>query len=142
MSDENGFTFLEMLLVLFIVMLFTSIVFSFSIQYSEKKVIDYFMHQVQLDILRAQATAIEEQQRIEFWFGDNNRYKIYNEFGFTYEEKPFPEGITLIKESNLKVLKFSPFGEVNSFGKVRFLTSEGEKVLTIHIHKGRIRYEQ
>lgn len=142
MNNEKGFTLIEMLLVLFIVMLFTSIAFSFSVQYSEKKVIDQFMNQVQFDILAAQAKAIEEQRRIEIRFGDDKRYSMFNEFGDPYFERHFPEGVTFDQYSTLKVIKFSSVGEVSEFGTLKFQTPTKEKVIIINIHKGRIRYEK
>lgn len=142
MINEKGFTLIETLFVLFTVMLFTAIACSFSVQYSEKKVIDEFMNQVQLDILVAQAKAIEEQQRIEIRFGDDKRYSMFNEFGELYLERHFPEGVTFNQYSTLKVIRFSTLGEVSEFGKIKFKTPIKEKEIIINIHKGRIRYEE
>lgn len=140
--NEKGFTLIEMLSVLFIVMLFTGIALTFSFQYSEKKVIDQFMNQVQLDILTAQAKAIGEQQRIEIQFSEDHRYTMFNSFMEPYNERLFPEGVTFNKYSNLKVIRFSPSGEVNAFGTLKFNTEYGDKELIININKGRIRYEK
>ena len=140
--NEKGFTLIEMLLVLFIVLLFSAIAFKFTIQYSEKRVIEQVITQLQLDILTAQAKAIEEQQSVQIKFSVDNRYVMFNEFGTIYVERNLPEEIKFNILSNLQRIWFTSLGEVVGFGTIRFNTSEGEKVLIINIHKGRIRYEK
>lgn len=67
-KTDKGFTLIEMLLVLFIVMVVSSFVYKISLTITEKQVIDQFLNQVQLDIQSMQALAIEEKKTINVLF--------------------------------------------------------------------------
>ncbi|MCT6817701.1 MAG: competence protein ComG, partial [Lysinibacillus fusiformis] len=60
-QNEWGFTILEMLIVLFLVMSLTAIVSKFSLQLAESKELDRFFTQVQLDIQYIQTYSINQR---------------------------------------------------------------------------------
>ncbi|MFP3918760.1 type II secretion system protein [Lysinibacillus telephonicus] len=143
LKNNHGYTLIEMLIVLFIVVTISSIVFQFTIKLTEKRVVEQFFNEVMLDIQRVQALAIEEGRTITFVFIDNNTYKAYYELGGkSILEKSFPKGIELNIYSNLKKIEFYPSGEIGKFGTVLFNTPFGEKRLIVNMQKGRLRLNE
>lgn len=141
--NNDGFTLLEMMLVLFIVVTISSVVLHFTIKITEKRVVDQFLNQVLFDLQRIQALAIEEETSITFVFNDNNTYKAYYDLGgVNILERSFPAGIELNIFSNLKKIDFYSTGEVGKFGSILFKTPFGEKRLIVNMQKGRLRLEK
>ncbi|RNC99218.1 type II secretion system protein [Lysinibacillus halotolerans] len=140
MKNDQGFSLIEMLLVLFIVIVVSSIVYKVTYTISEKQAVEQFFNQVQLDIQRMQALAIEEKKTINVLFSDNNTYKAYYSLdGKKIFERSFPSIVQLNIYSNLKNIVIYPNGEVVNFGKIIFYTPFGERQLIVNIQKGRMR---
>ena len=129
-----------MLLVLFIVLLISSIVFKVSIGISEKRVVAQFFNQLVFDLQEMQALAIEKDQTIIFQFHTENKYKAY--FSSTDQvivEKVYPKNIKFEALSNLKRIIINSNGDVSNFGTARFYTPCGETNLITYIKEGRMR---
>lgn len=140
MKNHNGFTLIEILLVLFIVLLTTSIVFQITVTISDKRLVDQFFQQLMLDIHEMQARAIENEEAIYIQFYNSNHYKALSVFSEeVLLERDFPPNIKLDIYSNLKRFIINPTGEVSNFGTIRFDTPYGEKKLIIYIKEGRMR---
>ena len=139
-NNSNGFTLIEMLLVLFIVLLTSSIVFKITLTMTEKRVVNQFFQQVMLDIQEIQSLAIAINEPFNVQFYTNNHYKGYSIFsGEIIFERDFPKNITLEVTSNLKYFMVHPNGDVSNFGTIRFNTNFGQKNLIIYIKEGRMR---
>lgn len=138
--NEYGYTLLEMLIVLFIVVVISSITFHFTNYFAEKREIDYFFFQLQLDIGRAQALATEIGGTVDVVFLDDNTYKIYHKWDEIILERKFPKNVQMNFYSKFKRIRFDSLGEVQEFGSVSFKTSLGDRHLIIYISKGRSRY--
>lgn len=140
-SKEKGFTLIEVLLVLFIVVLIGSIVSHVSYKLSEESVVDQFIHQVTLDIQRMQTLAMEKEVYTTIVFLDNGTYKGYiqNEYNNPLLEKQFPTNIKLNKNSNLKRIRFNINGDIIEFGSIVFFTYDGYRQLIVNIEKGRLK---
>ena len=138
--NSNGFTLIEMLLVLFIVLLISSIVFKITLTMTEKRIVNQFFQQVMLDIQEIQALAIARNEPFNIQFYNYNHYKAYGIFsGEFIVERDFPKNITLEVTSNLKYFMVHPNGDVSNFGTIRFNTNLGQKNLIIYIKEGRMR---
>ncbi|MFC5559264.1 competence type IV pilus minor pilin ComGD [Ureibacillus thermophilus] len=140
MKDEKGFTLLEMLLVLMIVLLIGGITSSFSIKVTEKMIVDQFFHQLKLDIQMAQMWAIEHEKSCYVSFSSAKKYKIFHQMNEVLLEREIPELITFSNLSTLSTLSINSKGIVRNFGTLTFHTPDGVKLLIINIDKGRIRY--
>jgi len=140
MKNSNGYTLIEMLLVLFIVLLLSSIVFHITVTISEKRAVEQFFQQLVLDIQEMQALAIEKEETIIMQF-NNYQYKAF----YAYKldniifQKDLPTNIQLEDTSNLKRFRINANGEVAEFGTIIFNTPFGIKHLIIYITKGRLR---
>lgn len=140
--NEKGFTMLEMLLVLMIVMVVSSSVL-FLISPKMKKVEEErFYKQLHLDILRLQAISIGELGYTVLDF-PNNRTKYEGKMrGMLLFEKEFPQQIRLSSNSSLKDIAFHPNGNISDFGNLLFKTDDGEKRMTVYIGRGVINFEK
>lgn len=140
LKNHYGFTLIEVLLVLFIFLLITSIVFQVTVTLSEKRAIDQFFNQLMMDIHEMQARAKGNGETIFIQFDNGNHYKATSvSSGEIILEKDFPHNIQLDIYSNLKRFIINSKGEVSDFGTVRFNTPSGNKNLIIYIKEGRMR---
>lgn len=139
--NQKGFTFVEMLLVLLVLVIVSSIVSQLSVKAFDKQAVEQFFYQVSLDIQHMQTLAMKEGVYTTIQFFDNNTYKGYiqNEYNNPEFERILPEGITLNYYSNLKLIKFNNFGAVHDFGKIIFYTPDGYREVIVNIEKGRLR---
>ncbi len=142
LNTQKGFTFIEVLLVLLVLVIVSLIISRISVKAFEKQAIEQFFKQVSLDIQQMQTLAMKEGVYTTIQFIDNNNtYKgfLHNEHNNPEFERTFPEGITLNYYSNLKSIKFNKFGDVHDFGKIIFFTPEGHREVIVNIEKGRLR---
>lgn len=140
--NEKGFTMIEMLLVLSIVMVVSScVVFLTSTKMKDMEE-ERFYRQLHLDIMRLQAISIGGNRYTYLNFPNNRtRYKAESA-GVVWFEKDLPKNMRLGDESTLKGISFHPNGNVNSFGNLLFVTERGEKRITVYISRGVINYEK
>lgn len=142
LKSNGGFTLLEMLVVLCIVIVVSSMVYQFSYKLTQKQEIDLFFSQVQLDIQRAQAFAIESGKYTTVQFSNNYYYAFQGFNSDKIFEKQYPVGIGIKQDSTYRKVQFNPNGEVVDFGTISFITPIGLKQLIINIEKGRIKFVQ
>jgi competence protein ComGD len=137
---EQGYTLLEILFVLMIVVLVGMLGTTFSFKMTEKMVVEQFFHQFTLDIQMAQMLALEKQRSCFVSFVNQDTYRIYHQLDEVILERKLPEIIEFDQYSNLLTLRIDPDGNVKNFGKFTFYTPFGQKHIVININKGRIRY--
>ncbi|PYF03490.1 prepilin-type N-terminal cleavage/methylation domain-containing protein [Ureibacillus chungkukjangi] len=138
--NMRGFTLIEMLLVLFILLLTSSIVFQITLTLSEKWVVNQFFQQLMLDIQEIQALAIKNDEAFYIQFNSSNNYKGHGIFsGEILFEREIPQGIKVDMTSNLKHFMVYPSGDVSNFGTIKFHTPFGQTNLIIYIKEGRMR---
>lgn len=142
MKSQRGFTFIEMLLVLTIFLLASSITIQMTFKTYERQAIDQFFVQVSLDIQRMQTLSMKVGSHTTIVFLDEGKYRgyIHNNFTDIEFEKDYPKGIALESGSKLKRIRFYNNGEISDFGKVIFITPYGKREVIVNIEKGRLRY--
>ncbi|MCM3358353.1 competence type IV pilus minor pilin ComGD [Psychrobacillus sp. MER TA 171] len=141
-KKQAGFTLIETTLMLMIVMVISSAV----IYGTSNKVIELeekrFFRQFQLDVQRAQALALSQEQYIVLKFGNKGTSYSTTNSNITLFENRLPSHISLSEDSKLKEVIFLPSGMVRNFGSFAFLTSKETKLVTVHIGTGKLAYEQ
>ena len=142
-KNEQGFTLLEMIFVLFIVMCLTGIVTKLSMKVSEAKEIDRFFTQLQLDIHFTQMASIE---RKEFFFirfdGQTKSYSIKDYSNETIYERILPKNIEIMTDlSTIVKILYNENGNVAKAGTIHFKTPYGNKKVVITLGVGRVRVE-
>lgn len=141
MKNEKGFTLIEMLIVLFIIFTISFVSAKITIKMSEKAIVDYFFHQLLLDIQMAQTMATEKQRNVIIHFSSNNNYQIHHNLEDVIAYREIPNIIQFNAEaSDMITIRINHKGHIEKFGKVIFNTPFGKKTLMIYIAKGRARY--
>jgi prepilin-type N-terminal cleavage/methylation domain-containing protein len=140
--NEKGFTLIEMLLVLAIVMTITSSVIFIAtskyVEIEEKR----FFRQFQLDVQSIQAVAIAEEKYTYIIFLNVESKYVAKSANTILFESEMPAGYRVSTESNLKEVGFHPNGSVKEFGNLIFETKNGTKKLILYIGRGRMNYEE
>lgn len=142
-NKNGGFTILEILIVLFLVMSLTAIVSKFSFKIAEAKELEQFFTQMQLDIQYIQTYSMNERQYIAMKIiSPSNRYVIQKDFYTILYERPFPKGVEFLNaESSIHTLSYNTKGNVMSAGTIAFKTPQGKKKVVITLGRGRARVE-
>lgn len=142
-KNEQGFTLIEMLLVLFIVMSLTGIVAKISLKVAEAKEIERFFTQLQLDIQFIQMYSMQQQEHVSMKFeSPTNRYTIRKDMNTIDFERPFPKNVEFLSgRSTFVTIMYKANGNVSKSGTLYFNTPQGEKKVIITLGVGRVRVE-
>lgn len=142
-KSERGVTFVEMLIVLFIVMCLSAIVIKYSVKAEETREIERFFTQIQLDIQYIQTYSMHKREYISIKFeGSSKRYIIKKDFYTELYERPFPKGVEVVlSSSSINTIIYNYNGNVMTPGTVYFKTPQGTKKVVITLGRGRSRVE-
>ncbi|MGE7912236.1 competence type IV pilus minor pilin ComGD [Lysinibacillus xylanilyticus] len=142
-KSERGFTFVEMLFVLFIVMCLSTIVVKYSLKAAETRELEQFFTQIQLDIQYIQTYSMHKGEYISMKFeSSSKRYIIKKDIFTELFERPFPKGVEVIpSSSSIYTIIYNFNGNVMTPGTVYFKTPQGTKKIVITLGRGRSRVE-
>ena len=137
--DSRGFTLLELLLVLMIVMVVSSCALYINNRYIEKQTFEIFYNQLLLDARVIQLSAMEEGRNMKLIFSSNGTVYVGRKSLLEpILEKQLPSGYRLSKSSNLSELAFQPNGNIEKFGTLTFETPSGLRMVRVYIGKGKM----
>ncbi|GKV64599.1 MULTISPECIES: competence type IV pilus minor pilin ComGD [unclassified Sporosarcina] len=137
---QNGFTFVELLLVLSILVVLTAVILPYSEkklgQITEEDALKAFMaavHEVQL-------YAITHEEDVRLYFSNGRtRYSAYNRQSVLIVSGQFPEGMARAENTDLKELYFQPSGMMNPTGEMTIRTKySGPIKITFQFERGRM----
>lgn len=138
-ADEQGFTFVESLLVLFITMTVIAVsqVASF---YTAKQFIDErTVAQMKYDLLLTQTIAMRDKQSMVFFLG-SNVYDIGHPIA--WKRRTLPEGTSLQNTNHVgRDVKYTSNGSPSLSGNFYYDGLEKRYKFTIHIGRGRVAVE-
>lgn len=137
--NMRGFTFIEMLLVLTIVMVVTASVMSISYRHFERNGYEQAVEQFRMTLHYAQTYAMENNQRITVSIVDRNTLIMYYEFEKRIIEWDFPEGMTAQIYTNDRKIHFTINGTIVQPGSVELITPKKTWKYSINFSKGRLR---
>ncbi|MFF2795120.1 competence type IV pilus minor pilin ComGD [Lysinibacillus xylanilyticus] len=142
-KSERGYTFVEMLFVLFIVMCLSTIVVKYSLKAAETRELEQFFTQIQLDIQYIQTYSMHKGEYISMKFeSSSKRYIIKKDIFTELFERPFPKGVEVIpSSSSIYTIIYNFNGNVMTPGTVYFKTPQGTKKIVITLGRGRSRVE-
>ena len=143
MKSERGYTFVEMLTVLFIVMCLSAIVVRYSLKVAENRELEQFFTQIQLDIQYIQTYSMHQREYISMKFeSSSKRYIIKKDIFTELYERPFPKGVEFMPSmSSIYTIIYNFNGNVITPGTVSFKTPQGIKKVVITLGRGRSRVE-
>jgi competence protein ComGD len=141
---RNGFTLIEMLVILSIVMTMISFSFFHLRGLYERKVIEQFLVQLQEDIWLAQQFAIAHSKSVELSFYENEDYYDVRESGL----RSLIIKRTIMSEISIRILtitnpiKFNSSGNINGSGAMYVMYNNQTYKITFLLGRGRFRIEQ
>ncbi|MFI9032056.1 competence type IV pilus minor pilin ComGD [Staphylococcus pasteuri] len=135
-----SFTYLEMLMVMFILAILTACTLIgktlLSVSASNDELnINHLI--TQMNYLKSKA--INDKQSISLIFtNQTNSIKVKEEHGSKYQLKI--KGGKIVNIAKIQLLTFNKDGHINNFGSINLKMKHGNYKLIFHIEKGRIRY--
>lgn len=140
LKRQQGFTFIELLLVLSILVILTAVILPFSdkrlSQMTEEDALKAFVaavHETQL-----YAATHQEYVRLRFSNGGNS-YSSYSSKSILITSGKFPEGMVKVQATGLYELEFQPSGNMYPTGKLTIRTiNSGTKTITFQFERGRM----
>jgi Tfp pilus assembly protein FimT len=135
----KGFTFIEMLLVLAVLMTVVSIAIptyrTFETRQEEQRFFQLLIH----DIYFAQGESYRLQSAVMVAFRESSHsYDIVSNIHAPAVKRAMPQSVTLKKTSNIKEIYYRANGSILNSGTMRFETSTGERTLVVYLGKGRV----
>ncbi|MGE6369128.1 competence type IV pilus minor pilin ComGD [Planococcus kocurii] len=140
---ECGFTLLEMLLVLTVLMTIVSILIPSYQAFTTQKEEQQFFNILQQDIYFAQSQSYSLGKTAKIIFREEKgTYEIFTDLQMVVVSRKMPVSVSLKKTSNLTEIYFNSNGSVVQSGTFRFATSRGEKALVVHLGRGRVVFSE
>lgn len=135
---EGGFTFIEMLLVLMIVIIISTSAMRFTVKNIEQRQTEHFFRQFQMDLHYLQSYAMANKETVRVLF-INSGTEYIGRVGVDQMifRRKMPEGYWVNTQHNYRP-QYLPNGNVTDFGVLTFHTPEGWRQLYIYIGKGRM----
>jgi competence protein ComGD len=140
----NGFTLIEMLLVLFIIMTIVTITFFHLRTSYEEKVIGQFLELFQEDIWLAQEYAISHSQSVELSFYNGQTFYDLRESGFRnlIYKRTFHSDLQIRPLTITNPIKFLPNGNINQPGTMYVLYNLNTYKVVFQLGRGRFYIEK
>lgn len=106
---------------------------------AEDQTEQHFFETLIADIYFMQSESYRSGEWVQLNFGsDGQSYTISRSYSTKLVTRYMPADIRMDKTSYLKNIRFSPTGSIEAAGTIRFLTPEAQRVLTVHLGKGRV----
>jgi competence protein ComGD len=135
---QEGYTFVEMLLVLLILTVLLSIAAFSTEPLKENTEKNIFISQLQSDLYLIQSHSLFLQSATTLLFyPTSNKYVAKDYHGNTLFTRTLPSGIKISKSNNLNEIVFTPSGNTNRFGPVYFNDGGTTIKLSFQIGQGR-----
>lgn len=139
---QNGFTLLELLIVLLMMTVLITISSSFVYRTVQIDKETAFKKQLTEDLYLAQRTAITQNQTVTVnFYSHSQTYYIGLSSGSTGSlliKRELPSTVQLLETSTLTSFRILPSGSTNSFGVIRFRINN--KPYSIHYYLGKGRF--
>ena len=132
-----------MLLVLSVLMVIVAIAIPGYQNFSVKKEEQRFFDVLQQDVYYAQSQSYSLQKPTKIVFRDAKKvYELFTDLQSVALSRKIPDSVTLQKTSTLDVIHFNLNGAIVQSGTFHFATSSGEKVMVVHLGKGRVVFSE
>ncbi|WKA56378.1 competence type IV pilus minor pilin ComGD [Planococcus shixiaomingii] len=135
----NGFTLIEMLLVLAVLMTVVSIAIPSYRVHEARQEEQRFFQLLLHDIYFAQSESYRLESSVMVAFRESSQsYEVVTSLLQQPSVRKLPKTVSLKKTSNLTEIYYGKNGTASKSGTLRFETSTGERTLTVYLGKGRV----
>ncbi|MGK7377761.1 competence type IV pilus minor pilin ComGD [Planococcus sp. 1R117A] len=140
---ETGFTLIEMLLVLAVLMTVVGIAIPSYRTFEADKEEDRFFDLLLRDIYFAQSESYRTQAPVMVVFREaDHAYEVIWNLKKGLPPRKIPLSVKVKKTSNINGVYFTANGSVSSAGTIYFSTSTGDKSMIVHLGKGRVVFSE
>lgn len=138
-NETRGFTLIETLLVLLILMIVTAVVMTFSFKQWQESQYEEAIEKFKMTLYQAQMVAKQEQTWVNVYVVEQKYVKTGRSF-LNYDTTwAIPDGMAINIYTNQTYITFNPLGGVKELGKVEFITPTKKISYSINMSKGRLR---
>ncbi|MCG7345144.1 prepilin-type N-terminal cleavage/methylation domain-containing protein [Sporosarcina sp. ACRSL] len=139
-NKENGFTFLEMLLVLSVVAVLTAVILPIGDRFITKQSEEEALYTFIATIHHAQAYALAHETYTAVRFRNSGKsYSMFAPSTETYSTIDFPDTMYWVSGNHrISAVEFHPNGHIVNPGTIILRTSTGDKRLTLQLQHGRV----
>ncbi|MDN7245753.1 competence type IV pilus minor pilin ComGD [Planococcus shenhongbingii] len=140
---ETGFTLIEMLLVLAVLMTVVGIAIPSYRTFEIDKEEDRFFDLLLRDIYFAQSESYRTKAPVMVVFREaDHTYEVIWNLKKGLPPRKIPLSVKVKKTSNINGVYFTANGSVSSSGTIYFSTSTGDKSMVVHLGKGRVVFSE
>ncbi|MGM9951625.1 MAG: prepilin-type N-terminal cleavage/methylation domain-containing protein [Lysinibacillus sp.] len=138
-KDGRGFTLLETLLVLLILMVVTTVVMSFSYKHLKEDQYEQAIERFRLTLHESYMVAQEENRPVDVYIVKGRYVKTKRSIQQFDEIWELPEGMKITIYTTKTYITFTSKGSVAELGKVEITTPYKTIQYSINMSKGRLR---
>ncbi|MGN1400709.1 MAG: competence type IV pilus minor pilin ComGD [Bacillus sp. (in: firmicutes)] len=142
-NDARGFTLIEMLFVLFILLILVSVTVSGVPDFMEKRKTREFVEQFTRDLHFAQSYSLNRQSvvsiKVDF---ARQSYSVVEGYNTILISRKLPEFIRISDGSLKGVLYYSANGHIRNPGSWEFKSVHYHYKFTVHLGRGRLHYAE
>lgn len=140
--QSNGYTMVEILLVLSIFAVCTSIVTFFAFPYQGPLREDHFFKQLQKDLQLAKIYAMSHYKSVRIIFNpEEDKYFIVTGIDHILVQRKYEEEIEMIN-TTFKQFYYLPNGNVSNFGSFYIVIGGKVYKVVLHVGRGRVSIEK
>ncbi|WP_227395160.1 competence type IV pilus minor pilin ComGD [Jeotgalibacillus aurantiacus] len=142
---ESGFTLIEIMVVLLVLSIFIVIASSVRIS-ADRELAETFETQLSQDLHYAQLKAITDGKYIQFQLlPEERRYVVRmgtGESGNILIDRSIPDEVEFNSYSSLQSFRYTPIGNTNTFGSLRFFVNGDDLAFHFYLARGRFTIEK
>lgn len=137
---KNGFTLVEMLLVLLLVLVLSSLAISYGNKGIQEQETTHFFNQLNSDTLLLQQLALKEKKKMDLEFNYKNHYYVlrYRETQKIIYRRIMPKSMKMGVGSTLNKIGFNEKGNASYVGKLTLVYFGGKKEVSVYLGTGRL----
>lgn len=138
--NKTGFTLVEMLLVLLLVLVLSSLAISYGQKGIQEQEMTHFFNQLNSDVLLLQQYALKEKKKMDLEFNVNkNMYTLkYRDSQKIIYKRIMPKSMKIAAGSTLYRIGFNERGNASYVGKLTFFYFGGKKEVSVYLGTGRM----
>jgi competence protein ComGD len=145
-KSREGFTFIEMLLVLVITMLICSIGIHVGKKYMDQQQENRFMEQLKSDIEMTQALSFQYQTPASFYIYESLKEIHIYANGYDMKKplviRKYPKSVKFNLKSNMDHVIYTENQTVMKAGTIKFTVNDRNKEAIVYLGEGRVRIVQ
>lgn len=137
---KSGFTLVEMLLVLLIVLILSTLAISYGKKGIQEQEMTHFFNQLNSDTLLLQQYALKEKKKMDLEFNVKNHYYVlrYRDSQKIIYRRVMPKSLKFGPGATINKIGFNERGHASYVGRITMHYLGGKKEVSIYLGTGRM----